>query len=69
MTSANRLQLLKTYQLLMLEHVNSLTELQAERGRIPKHQYDRLHSRAEFLKAGADKAKVNYDSHVRDHGC
>ena len=53
----------------MLEYVNSLTELQAEMGYMPKEHYDRLYERLEFLKVLADKAKVNYESHVVDHGC
>jgi hypothetical protein len=57
------------YQRAALEYVNSLTELQGEMGHMPKYQYDRLYSRLEVLKARADQAKVNYDSHVREHGC
>jgi hypothetical protein len=59
--------LLAAYERLLLEYVNSLTDLQGQMGRMPKDQYDRLHSRLEFLKAGVDKAKVRYDSHVREH--
>ena len=62
-------QLMEACQRAALEYVNSLTELQGEMGHMPKYQYDRLYSRLEFLKARADQAKVNYDSHVREHGC
>ncbi len=62
-------RLLSAYQRDMLEYVNSLTELHAEMGYMPKEHYDRLYERLEFLKVLADKAKVNYESHVVDHGC
>jgi hypothetical protein len=62
-------QLFDAYQRALLEYVRSLTDFEREMGRMPKYQYDRLHSRLEFLKAVADKTKANYDSHIREYGC
>jgi hypothetical protein len=66
---SQKTQLLANYQRGSLEYVNSLTELQANMGRMPKEHYDTLYKRLEVLKAGADKAKFYYDSHVHEHGC
>jgi len=62
-------QLLKNYEVLMLEYVNSLTDLQGSMGRMPQEKYKTLYERLEVLKTGAEKSKFYYDSHAHEHGC
>jgi len=64
-----KIHLLETYRRAMLEFVNSLTELQGNTQRMATADSDTVYKRLEFLKATADKAKREYDSHVREHGC
>jgi hypothetical protein len=68
-------QLLAHYERAALEYVNAATELQRQMEGLegleglPKDQYHKFYSRLEFLQALVSKAKANYDSHVREHGC
>jgi len=64
-----KMELLRVYQHAALQLVNALTDLQQMAVVMQHAEYDSVHESLESLKAAANKARSQLESHVNEHGC